>query len=106
MDGKAESRETAPSFEAAGDVVGQRNPLQRDPKNHFARFDHDKVPVLDMDAAGDVLEAGVVLNVVDLGALLEYSEIVPEREVDRPGSDLRRIERLDSNRSVLQSLLD
>ena len=89
-----------------GDVIGQCDLFPRDPKDHLARLDHHKTPVLHMDASGDVLEPGVVLDVVDLGLLLEYSEVVPEREVDGPGADLRPIERFDPDRSVLQCLLD
>ena len=95
MDSKAESRKSASSFEATGDVIGQGDLLTRNPKDHLTRLDHYKTPVLHMDASGDVLEPGVILDVVDLGPLLEYSEVVPEREVDGPGSDLRPIERFD-----------
>ena len=88
MDSKAESREPASSFEATGDVIGQCDLFPRDPKDHLARLDYHKTSILHMNARGDVLESGVILDVVDFGTLLEYSEVVPERKIDGPGTDL------------------
>ncbi len=88
MHGKAESGEPASAFEPTGDVICQRNLLPRDPEYHLARLDDNEISILDADARGDVLEPGVVRNMVDLGLLLEYPEFVPERQIDGAGSNL------------------
>ena len=85
MDGKPESGEPASAFEPTGDVIGQRNFFPRDPEYHFARLDDNRIAILDADARGDVLEPGVVRDMVDLGPLLEYPEFVPERQIDGAG---------------------
>ena len=85
MDSKAESRKSASSFEATGDVIGQGDLFARDPKDHLARLDHYKTFVLHMDASGDVLEPGVVLDVVDLGLLLNTLKSFPSVRSMDPG---------------------
>ena len=85
MDGKAESREPASSFEATGDVVGQCDPLPRDPEDHLARLDYHKTSILHVNTRRDVLEPGVILDVVDLGFLLEYRNSLPSVRSMDPG---------------------
>ena len=97
--------ESASSFEATGDVIGQCNLFPRDPKDHLARLDHYKTAVFNVDTSGDVLKPGVVIDVVDLGICLILG-IVPKRKIDGAGSDLRSIERFDPDGSILQCLLD
>src|SRR5271165_3453008 len=106
MDSQAESCEPASSFEATGDVIGQCDPFPRDPKDHLARLDYHKTPILNMNTGGDVLKPGVILDMVDLRFLFEYSEVVTERKIDGPRADLRPVERFDLDRSVRQSLLN
>ena len=88
MNSKAKSRESASSFEATGDIIRQCDPLPCNPEDHFARLDHQIASVLDMDAFGDVLEPRAVVDMVDLGQLLKYPEVVPERKIDGSRSDL------------------
>jgi len=101
MYSQTEPGESTSPFQAAGYIVGQCDLLPRDPENHLARLDHHKTAVFHVDAARDVLEPGVVGDVVDFGPLLEYSEVVSKRKIDRPGADLRSIERVDPDRSIV-----
>lgn len=74
---EAETAERALALEARGDVVGQRDQLERGSEHELARVQDERLPRLRLDEAR---ELGLVLGGVDVGVLVVVEQ--PEEAVD------------------------
>lgn len=101
MDREAETREPAPAFEPARNIIGKCYSFLRDPQDHLARLYYDMTSVLYMHGLGQVLKIRTVMDMIGLCSFLECPEIVAECKIDRAGPDLLLIERFDLDCAVL-----